>query len=129
MSTAKNVPADVICRAANLSTKKSKKIVWHTTDIIVRYSLGIDEYANLISKIITSCTDKDGDCVLAFVDFAVRVNVILAYSNVCLPTEPKQLFDISYSSDLYEAVYKNACSAQIDSIIYTVRQCINVGGN
>ena len=127
MSTIKNVPADVICRAANLSAKKNKKVVWHTTDIVVKYSLGIDEYIDLISKIISSCTDADGNCILAFVDFALRVNVILAYSNVDLPKEPEELFNISYSSDLYDVVYKNACSEQIDSIIDTVRRCINMG--
>lgn len=116
MGAVKRVPADVICRVANVSVKRYKKIVWHTVDIVVRYSVPMDEYYDSIREIIDQCTDTDGVFVSAVFDFAFRTNIISLYSNVELPSDHMDLFEIVYSTDLYDVVCKNANVGQIKSI-------------
>ncbi len=116
MNSVTKVPSDAICRVANVSVKQYKKIVWHTINIVVRYSIPIEEYYDLIHTIVDQCTDPDGNFIFAVFDFAFRANVVSSYSNVELPTDHADMFEVLYATDLYAVVCKNANAEQIRSI-------------
>lgn len=122
MDIAKRISADVVSRVASMSAKKHKKVVWHTANIRVAYSLGAKEFMDVYASIIRDCTTRDGECMLPLIDFSVRVNIIVAFSDVSLPDDMERLFDVIYGSDLYETVVRNANRAQIDALSRAVWQ-------
>ena len=120
MGQIKSLPASEVMRVTGITCRRSKKVVWHTADIVVLYSLSLQSYVDTINSIINDCTNGDGDCVVPFVDFSIRANIIRSYSNAELPDDQEKLFDVIYAYDLFETVYKNANSKQIDTIVQTV---------
>ena len=116
MAAVKVVPADAVRRVTDIAVKQHKKIVWRTVDIVVRYSLPMNEYYDTIRTIIEDCTDPENGFIFAVFDFAFRANIISMYSNVELPSERVEMFDAVYATDLYDTVCKNANAGQIKSI-------------
>lgn len=127
MTEKKKINFERLMSAAELASKRPKKVIWHTIDITIKYSISLDEYLSLTTAIINSCTDGDGNCALAFIDFATRANIVQAYTNLSLPDNLSALYQVLYSTDLYETVYKNANMAQIDSIVDLVKSLIKTG--
>lgn len=129
MGSIKTVTENEVARVMAVATKQYKKIVWHTSNITIKYSLGMKEYIDLFHAIIDGCTSPSGECVIAIVDFSIRVNVISAYSNVELPSDSEKLFDAVYSTDLYDIVCKNANTRQIESIVSSIYRMIDIWGD
>lgn len=124
---ANGVSYEEIARAISVSSRRCKKVVWHTINIEIKHSLNAQEYIDTYHNIIKNCTSKDGDCFLPLVDFSIRINVIAAYTNVDLPTDIDRLFDVAYLSDIYEVVCKNANKSQIEALSKSVWNGFGIG--
>lgn len=116
MSTQKVLSANDIKRVAGVSKQRLKKIAWHTSEIVVKQSLSMDEFFGLIRDIMHDCTKEDGSVAIEFIDFSMRVNIISAYALVDLPKEPEDLFFATYSSDLYETICRAVNQNQLRAI-------------
>lgn len=119
--------AEEVKRVVGATSKRIKKVIWHTTDILVKYSIGLSEYIATFNSIIRDCTSENGELALPLIDFAIRVNIISHFSNVELPQDPSELFDVVYTSDLYDVVRKNANARQIDAIEKSIYKSIGWG--
>ena len=120
MSNIGIVSSEEAIRITGMVSKRYKKVIWHSANIVVKYSLNFIEYVDIYNSIVEGCESPDGEFVPALIDFSIRMNIISFYSNVELPEDPEKLFDVAYSSDLFEIVYKNANTKQIDAIIDSV---------
>lgn len=105
---------------------KYRKIVWHTAEMYVKTFLSLDEYKDLIDSIIQACTADDGERIYELVDFATRVNIIVAYALIELPEEIDELYYTVYESDLFQTVCKNVNHDQIDAIITCINSIIRI---
>lgn len=118
------VTASTLKRVAGVSGKQYKKVPWHSTTLTIKQTLTVKEYIDTIHSIIQSCMTPDETCAVELLDFAIRSNVISSYAFVDLPESLEDMFYIVYSSDLYETIYKNVNSNQVNSIKETVIRMI-----
>ncbi len=104
-----------------------KTIVWRGLNIVVRNMIKIEETLDMVNSIMEACTsNKDGviNCYPELMDFAVRANVVLRYSNVHLPADTREQYMILYGTDLYDTVCSAVNDAQLMSITNAVRLCL-----
>lgn len=113
-------------RIVGVSGKQYKKIVWHTSEIIVKPMLSISEYVQTVRKILNACRGPEDSIALELIDFAIRSNIISAYSFVQMPEDIDELYYIVYVSDLYDKICSVANKDQIESIKKSVM--LYVGG-
>lgn len=97
-------------------------------ELYVTPFLPIRIYTSLIDKILKTCERSDGDVAIELVDFALRLNIITAYSLVELPDDVDVLYYIVYCSDLYDTVAKNINQAQFNSITSTIKVYLGMLG-
>ena len=128
MGQPKTLSANELRRVAGVWGKQYQTVQWHSTQLVVRHSLGINEYISLIRSIVADCSPKDGEVAYELFDFSVRLNVVLAYAFVELPEDIESAFYILYNSDLYDTVRKYANTAQIDAAIDGARKTLTRGG-
>lgn len=124
MGSVKTLPLSSVRRITGVSYKQNKKITWHTEEIIVKNMLSMDEFVDVVRKIIGDCMSKDGDIAIELIDFSIKVNIISYYSFVELPDDINELYSIVYSSDLFTTICNSVNAAQIDSIYKTVNNMI-----
>lgn len=104
-----------------------KTIVWRGLNIVVRNMIKIEETLDMVNSIMEACTsNKDGviNCYPELMDFAVRANVVLRYSNVHLPADTREQYKILYGTDLYDVIRENTNKPQIASIENAVTVCL-----
>lgn len=124
MGQPKTLSANELRRVAGVWGKQYQTVQWHSAQLVVRHSLGINEYISLIRSIVADCGPKDGEVAYELFDFSVRLNVVLAYAFVELPEDIEGAFYILYNSDLYDTVRKYANTAQISSAIECAKAAV-----
>lgn len=122
---ARPISADLLSRAANIDVL-TKVIRWHGLSITVRQMIPFKEVSQLINSVMSNCIIEDGGIfVPEAMDFAMRVNVILRYTNVELPSDIEEQYRIVYGSGLYEEIEAVINQSQIRAIKDTLAICIN----
>ena len=125
MSVRKLSPSD-LKRATGVSGKQNKTIPWHTTQLTVRQFLPLNEYLAVISSIIKDCTgESKGALALSLLDFAQRVNIVEAFAFIDLPSDPVDLYELMYMSDLYETVCRHINQGQLQAIKDSIKLYVN----
>ena len=114
------VAASTLMRIVGVSGKQYKKVMWHSTELIIKPLLSVDEYINVIQRIINDCSTPQGECVVELIDFSLRRNVVSAYAFVDYPDDIDDLYYILYASDLFETVRKHINDSQYDAITNTI---------
>lgn len=107
---------DAIRRIVGQPVAKYVKADWHSMTIQIRYLLSIQEYIELVHKIIDMCTTPSGEFAVELSDFALRSNIIIAYSMIEMPSDYTDMYAVAYDSGLYEAVLGAANAGQIQAI-------------
>ena len=120
MSNGKVLPLNDVMRIVGASGKQYKKVMWHTSEILVRHVISFEEYINMIHRILNECQDEDGIASPEMMDFSIRVNVIMEYALVQLPNDMDQLYYVVYSSDLYDTICSVVSEGQLKEIRETV---------
>lgn len=110
-----------------MTQKQSKKVVWHTSEVLIKHLLTLSEFVSTVRKIIDNCKSPDGKIAVELLDFSTRVGIITSYASVHVPEDINELYYIAYASGLYELICKNANESQICSVINTVHIMANGG--
>lgn len=97
-----------------------KNATWHSMNIQIRMMLSLDDFISTVHTSIENCTDSNGNFTFELIDFALRINIIVAYAYVEMPEDINDLYMIAYASGLYELVCSVANTNQIDAI----RDCV-----
>lgn len=121
MGQTRILPKNEVLRITGVSGKQYKTIQWHGAQIVIRQFLDMSNFIATVHAIIDDCSDPDGNISKELIDFATKLHIIAAYSFVELPDDLEQLYYITYASDLYEVIVKNANSSQIEAIINTAQ--------
>lgn len=127
MGQIKKLSSNDVVRVAGVSGRQCKKALWHTSEILVKSMLTLDEFTGVVSAIVQDCIGDDYSKSFMLLDFSFRVNIINAYAYVDLPTDIDTLYYIIYASDLFEIVYKRTNPAQIDAILESARLILQTG--
>lgn len=125
MGTTKTLSTNELKRITGVSQKQYKQVPWHTTTVVIKRLLTINEYMDTIQGIIKDCRTPDDGIAIELLDFATRINIISAYAFVELPKNIDELYYIVYASDLYDLVCSVANTSQIDSIKKSVSLLTN----
>lgn len=121
------MPIATLRRVVGLRRIKYKKVIWHTSELVIKSFLTIKEYFDTINNILMDCADKDGFVVYEMVDFATKLNIIISYALIELPDDIDELYYIAYESDLFKTICATANKDQIDSIVLSVDMCVRNG--
>lgn len=120
MGSQKVVSSAELMRIAGTQDKQTRIYQWHSTSIVLKKLLTIEEYLCCVNNIIKYCEDSEGGFAIELLDFSLRVNIVMAYANVTLPENIDELYYLMYSSDLYETVCNAVNRAQIEAILRVV---------
>ncbi len=120
MGTVKTLSVNEVRRITGLSGKQYKKVVWHTSEIIVKQILTIKEYMDVVHNILNSCQDPEGNAAPELLDFAIRINIISAYGFVQMPEDIDTLYYVAYASDLYDTICSAINKGQLEAIKQSV---------
>lgn len=111
----------------NKTPLRYKTITWESYNIVIKQTLSIDEFMNVIHAVFKDCRVPDSDNIvqLELIDFSIKTNIISAYANVELPENLDELYSIVYGTSLYETIYSNVSKIQVQSIIDSVKLCLS----
>lgn len=112
----KVVSADRILRYAQ-SDDTYRTIMWHGVQILLRKFISFRECVDCVESILQA---SDNGYRAEMVDFALRANVLMSYSNIELPDDIESQYKMLYGSDIYHFILTNINEEQVNSIRYAV---------
>lgn len=117
-----------LLKTCALPNQRTKDITWRKQLITVKERLPLQEYLNIVNHILRDCKSEDGQLAFEIVDFALRLNVIGAYTFIDLPKDINKLYDIIYFTDLYDAIAQEISQIQLNNIIETIFNYTGIRG-
>lgn len=121
------LPVGKVRSVVGLRREKYRKIVWHSAELYVKTFLPLDEYRSLINGIVHYCITDSGEPLYDMVDFATRLNIVVAYALVELPNNIDDLYYTIYESDLYQTICANVNKGQVESVLSFVNRYFGAG--
>lgn len=98
-----------------------KTIRWNGINIDIKNMLTLIDTIRFVDDVMYACSKgDDGPFVPEMIDFAFRLHIVLAYSNVELPKDLEDQHYILYSTDLYDCICDNINHAQFESLKKTI---------
>lgn len=96
-------------------------IDYYGNDLVVKWAIPFYMVKALVSSIANSCFDKEtGTYTPENKDFAVRLCVVDAYTNVDIPDDPEDQYTLLYGTDLIRYVFAAINPDQLDVIMKSV---------
>ena len=93
-----------------------KKDKWNDIEIEVKKYLTVDEYFEFIEMVVNGVFQKDSSYMPEAMDVVNRITTIAMYTDIELPDDPREQFDLVFRTDLYDWVMNRICCEQISSI-------------
>jgi hypothetical protein len=93
--------------------------------ITVKRTVGLDDSISYISFVVQAAFSDEDEYAPSIVDFASRVATLMYFTDLELPDETGLLYDISYSSDIYERVHRELDFEQISALETAIYQTID----
>ena len=116
----RKISAIKLNKIINTIDMKPKVVDWHGLQLEVRPIITAKEYMSLVHSIVDDCKAPDEGCAVELVDFAIKANIIATYTNVELPNDLQDLYNVVYASDLYDIVCTVVKQSQIEAIYRAV---------
>ena len=96
-------------------------IDYYGNDLVVKWALPFYIVKALVASIADSCFDNEtGVYTPENKDFAVRLCVVGAYTNVDIPADPEEQYTLLYGTDLIRYVFSAINPDQLDVIMKSV---------
>lgn len=94
--------------------------------ITVKRTLTLDEALGFVQSIVSLCTDdEDASYSPELFDFAVRMYVVMYYSNIDLSKDAKKAYRVLYNTNLFEQIYAHVESQQAGNLILSAERKID----
>lgn len=108
---------DVIRAAKKDNEKESVVIKWNKIPITIKRTLSLDEAAAFVMSVVNACFDGTDGYAAENEHPAVRSAVLALYTNIELPTDQFQQYDLIYTEDLYEMVLGKINLQQLNELV------------
>lgn len=94
---------------------------WRGKLIHVRPLLHPTEMIDAVNQAMSLCYYKEKDSMMPeMMDYAIRLSIILRYTDARLPEDPYACYKLLYLTDLYDTVIKHTSKGQADAIRHSV---------
>lgn len=87
---------------------------------MLRHVIGIQDVSEIVWRVVQACFIDDGEYRPEFRDFMLRSEVIDKYTNIMLPDDIHERYDILYRSGIFGTVISNINSDQFDQIMHSI---------
>ena len=112
---------NMINHVTKMTRQKYKKINWHNAELYLKPLLEFDEFIQAVRDIVGRCLDDDGRLLPELLDFSTRIGIITYYGCVETPESLERMYEIAYTTDLYDAICKSVNEAQLNALRRAVR--------
>ena len=97
--------------------EKKTVIDFHGLEIEVQKRIPYVRLSMIIDAVVKSCFDaENGEYIPEVRDFATRLAVASAYTNLELPDETEEQYDMMYGTDLMEKIYEAIDYIQLSTL-------------
>lgn len=90
---------------------------WHGLEISVKRRLSLTEVLEFVNSVASTSFTENGTYVPAVTEFAVKSNVILMYTNLSLPDNLENRYQLIYGTDIISHILTLIDSAQYHEIL------------
>jgi hypothetical protein len=118
---------DSVLEIANSSnSEKYSAIKWHGMDLIIRHVISYDEMSAFVKAVVDACFNEEtGEYEPQNRDFMYKYGEILFYTNVELPKETTEAYDVVYALDLNDYIGRHADQHQLADIQSAISEAID----
>lgn len=95
---------------------------WHKLPITVKTHLSLDEAVAFIYGVVDICFGSDFSYRPENLDPAVRSATVSFYTNIEMPENEYEQYELLYSTDIIQFIYDNIDQGQYDSIIRSINE-------
>lgn len=118
------VSVDKVIEIAN-SRGKYTKLNWREQEILIRRTISYDEMSVFVKTVVNACFDEEtGAYEPQNRDFMYKYGEILFFTNVELPKETGEAYDIVYALNLNDIIEEHADIHQIADIQNAISEAI-----
>ena len=98
---------------------------WNEIDITIKRTISLGDMLSFVNDVVASCFQDNGEFMPEVLDFAIRSNIILKYSNVSLPDNLEHRYAILYCTDIVNFIRGHADQEQVDEIINAIHRKVD----
>lgn len=98
---------------------------WNEIDITIKRTISLGDMLSFVNDVVASCFQDNGEFMPEVLDFAIRSNIILKYSNVSLPDNLEHRYAILYCTDIVNFIRGHAGQEQVDEIINAIHRKVD----
>ena len=98
---------------------------WYGVEVEVKSLIPFALASELVRRIADACFSDDGEYMPEVSDFALRLGVIEAYTNIELPDNVEEQNRLLYGTDLWEDIISLIYDAQFNMIVQSVNQRVS----
>ena len=99
---------------------ESTTIKFNGEDIIIKSTIDFGNMLRVVSEVFDGSFDEDGVYSPELTDFYIRKEIIESYSNVELPINPVDTYNIVYNTELYRSMLGYINQDQIADIFKSI---------
>ncbi len=96
---------------------------WSGVQVLIRPLIELEEMVELVNDIMQTCVDSKTQIFMPeMMDFALRVHILISYTNVELPQAVHEQYRLVYGTSLYDDVTEVINKGQVQAI----KECLEL---
>ena len=103
----------------------TKNAEWNGVTFMVKVSLSLQEMLEFVNDVVGSCFQDDHGFMPEIMDFAIRSNLVIRYSNFSLPDNLNHRYELLYNTDLVDCISEHINGEQLRDMINSARRKID----
>lgn len=120
------ITLDDVKKIADENYKTYSVLNWRGHDLVVRKIISYDEMSAFVNAVVSSCFNTEtGEYEPQNRDFMYKYGEILFYTNVQLPSETAEAYDLVYAMDLNDFVERHINPHQLADIQSSIAEAID----
>lgn len=93
---------------------------WNGLDIEITKVIGMREMMGFVINVVEGCFTSDETYLPELKDYNIKENIILYYTNIELPDEVVDKYDLLYATDIVDFVVERINKSQIKEIVRSI---------
>ena len=95
---------------------------WRGIDVVIKGTLSFKEMLEFVNDVVMSVIQEGGDYRPEVMDFAIKSNIVLRYTNLSLPDNLEHRYAILYNTDVVDFVCESINHNQLHEMIDSAKQ-------